>query len=70
MGKMKNVVHAGYQFEIGQKVLVRGVPCIIIDREDDDDYLCEPIDANVMVLGQWELGAGWVYERHIEKFNE
>lgn len=41
------------------------------DVEDgQNDYLCEPIDPTVMVRGQWDLGAGWVYERNIQATGE
>lgn len=57
-----------FKFEIGQLVKVENVECIILDRDicdDLPDYLCKPIDEKQMVLGQWELGAGWVRDYNI-----
>jgi hypothetical protein len=58
---------------VGQTVLVDQAPCVIRQADVEDgqnDYLCEPIDPTVMVRGQWDLGAGWVYERNIQATGE
>lgn len=61
-----------FKFEVNEVVTVDGVDCRIVDHEihhDKPDYLCEPIDPEKMVLGQDELGAGWVCEHLIQKLD-
>lgn len=61
-----------FLFEVGQVVYVKDLKCVVLERElgtDDwyvNDYLCKPLDESKMILGQWELGPGWVYENNIK----
>ena len=60
------------KFKTGDIVNVDGVIGIILDvdttlaQAPEVDYLVKPIDPKEMILGQWELGAGWVMESDIE----
>lgn len=64
-----------YKFKLGEIVLVEDLECKVIEREvgefdegiSENDYLCRPLDKTKMILGQSELGAGWVFERNIQK---
>ena len=59
-----------FKFEIGEIVNINGVLCKVLESELHEsalDYLCLPLDINVMVLGQWELGSGWVFQHNIKK---
>lgn len=58
-----------FKFEIDEIVLVDGVKCKVLDREIYDktqDYLCKPLDKDVIILGQDQLGSGWVLENNIK----
>ncbi len=64
-----------YKFKINEIVLIDGLKCKVLKREvgelyqgiEENDYLCKPLDETKMILGQWELGAGWVFESNIDK---
>lgn len=48
----------------------RKLKCEIVSIEiydGDLDYLCRPLDTSKLVLGQSELGAGWVRAENIEE---
>jgi hypothetical protein len=59
------------KFKKGQKVMVESLVCTIISNPDynDDDgfftYICEPVDPSKMIIGQWELGPGVIFENEI-----
>lgn len=60
---MKNIA-------VGDIVSIDGVKCEIVSIEIYDgelDYLCRPLDTSKLVLGQSELGAGWVRAENIEE---
>ncbi len=57
-----------YKFRLDELVLVDNVVCVVLSREIFDgmpDYLCKPLDETKTILGQTELGSGWVREENI-----
>lgn len=67
-----------FKFDINEIVLIDGLRCKVLERELgesdvnqlENDYLCKPLDETKMILGQTELGAGWVFEQHIERLSK